>query len=143
MKKRVRLRTKMLILSFILVLSSVTVSGINMIFNISSKFEEEIGERAMAIARTISQMEDIQNAVIKDGGERLIQPIAERVRLSTNVDYIVILNMDRIRYSHPSESKVGLKFEGGDEGAAYSEAEYTSKAEGELGYAIRAFVPIF
>lgn len=142
MKKRVRLRTKMLILSFILVFSSVTVSGINMIFNISSTFEEEIGERAMAIARTISQMEDIQNHIGEDGGEEFIQPIAERVRLSTNVDYVVILDMNGIRYSHPSESMVGLKFTGGDEGAAYSESEYTSKAEGDLGYAIRAFVPI-
>ena len=142
MKKRVRLRTKMLILSFILVLSSVTVSGINMIINISSSFEEEIGERAMAIARTVSQMEDIQKHVGKDGGEEYIQPIAERVRLSTNVDYVVILDMNGIRHSHPSESNIGLKFSGGDESAAYSESEYTSKVEGDLGYAIRAFVPI-
>lgn len=142
MKKRVRLRTKMLILSFILVLSSVTVSGTNMIINISSAFEEELGERAIAIARTIAQTEDIQNYIGKEGGEEFIQPIAERVRLSTNVDYVVILDMNGIRYSHPSESRIGLKFVGGDEAAAYSELEYISKAEGDLGYAIRAFVPI-
>src|SRR5690625_5178385 len=142
MKKRIRLRTKMLMLSFILVLSSVTVSGINMIINISTSFEEEIGERAMAIARTVSQMEDIQKYVGKDGGEEYIQPIAERVRLSTNVDYVVILDMNGIRHSHPSESNIGLKFSGGDESAAYSESEYTSRVEGDLGYAIRAFVPI-
>lgn len=142
MNRRVRLRTKMLILSFILVFSSVIVSGINMIINISSSFEEEIGERAIAIARTISQMEDIQNYIGEDGGEDIIQPIAERVRLSTNVDYVVILDMKGTRYSHPSESRIGMKFKGGDEVAAYSELEYTSKAEGDMGYAIRAFVPI-
>lgn len=142
MRRRIKLRTKILILSFVLVLSSVAVSGGSMIFNISAKFEDELGERSMAIARTIAQMEDIQNAIGTPDGYKLVQPIAERVRLSTNVDYVVLLDMDRIRYSHPSESKLGLKFEGGDEGAAYSEAEYTSKAEGDLGYAIRAFVPI-
>lgn len=142
MKKRVRLRTKMVILSFILVLSSVTVSGINMIINISSAFEEEIGERGIAIARTIAQVEEIQKYIVEDGGEEYIQPIAERIRLSTNVDYVVILDMEGIRYSHPSESKVGLKFAGGDERQAFSELEYTSKVEGDLGYAIRAFVPI-
>lgn len=142
MKKIVKLRTKMLIWSFILVLSSVTVSGLIMIFNVSSAFEEEIGERAIAIARTISQTDGIENHLGEEGGYEYIQPIAERVRLSTNVDYVVILDMNGIRYSHPSESKIGQYFQGGDEVEAYSEQEYISKAEGDLGYAIRAFVPI-
>lgn len=132
----------MLILSFILVFFSVFVSGLFMIVNISSSFEEEIGERSMAIARTISQMEDVKYHVGQDGGSEYIQPVAERIRLSTNVDYVVILDMNGIRYSHPSTSRIGQKFAGGDETKAYTEQEYISKAEGDLGYAIRAFVPI-
>ncbi|WP_156289616.1 ATP-binding protein [Oceanobacillus salinisoli] len=142
MKKQIKLRTKMLILSFTLVLLSVIVSGITMLLSVSKSFEEEIGERAIAIARTISQLDDIRTSVGQTGGEDTIQPIVERIRLSTNVDYIVILDMDGIRYSHPSESRIGKKFTGGDERSAFSELEYTSKAEGELGFAIRAFVPI-
>src|SRR5690606_39696567 len=84
----------------------------------------------------------VQTCALPIYGEEVIQPIVERIRVSTNVDYIVILDMNRIRYSHPSESRIGQVFEGGDELAAFSELEYTSKAEGELGYAIRAFVPI-
>lgn len=142
MKKQIKLRTKILLLSSILVCISVLVSGLTMLVSVSASFEEEIGERAIAIARTIAQMDDIRNAVGRPNGEEVIQPIAERIRVSTNVDYIVILDMNRIRYSHPSESRIGQVFEGGDELAAFSELEYTSKAEGELGYAIRAFVPI-
>lgn len=71
-------------------------------------------------------MDDIRNAVGRPNGEEVIQPIAERIRVSTNVDYIVILDMNRIRYSHPSESRIGQVFEGGDELAAFSELEYTS-----------------
>src|SRR5690554_5407572 len=141
MKKQIKLRTKILLLSSILVCISVLVSGLTMLVSVSASFEEEIGERAIAIARTIAQMDDIRNAVGRPNGEEVIQPIAERIRVSTNVDYIVILDMNRIRYSHPSESRIGQVFEGGDELAAFSELEYTSKAEGELGYAIRAFVP--
>lgn len=141
-KKRIRLRTKMVILSFIIVFFSVVVSGFYMIINISNSFEDEIGERSIAIARTIAQMEDIQSYVGRANGEKVIQPVAERVRLSTNVDYVVILDMDGIRYSHPSESRIGQKFASGDEGAAFAELEYISKAEGDLGLAIRAFVPI-
>ncbi len=142
MRRKIKLRTKMLLLSFVLVSVSVTVSGFTMLYSISASFEAEIGERATAIARTIAQLDEIRSSVGRDGGEEVIQPIVERIRLSTNVDYIVVLDNDRVRYSHPSESFIGQVFEGGDERAAFSELEYTSKAEGELGFAIRSFVPI-
>lgn len=132
----------MLLLSFILVCFSVVASGWTMLYSISSSLEAEIQERAIAIARTVSQLDEIREHVGVSGGEEVIQPVAERIRLATNVDYIVILDMDHIRYSHPSEARIGEYFEGGDEAPAFSEMEYTSKAEGTLGYAIRAFVPI-
>lgn len=139
---RISLRMKMFIFSFILVIFSVGTSGIIMIHNISSSFEKELGARAIAIARTVAQLPEVRSQVGEDNGSIIIQPIAERVRLATDVDYIVIFDMDRIRYSHPSESKLGTLFEGGDEQASLSEHEYISKAKGVVGYAIRAFVPV-
>lgn len=142
MKRQIKLRTKILLLSFVLVCVSVIVSGMTMLYSISDSLEDEIGERATAIARTIAQLDEIQSSVGKSGGEEIIQPIVERIRLSTNIDYIVVLDRNRVRYSHPSESFIGEVFEGGDERAAFSELEYTSKAKGDLGFAIRSFVPI-
>src|SRR5690606_28606187 len=107
MKRRMKLRTKMLLLSFIFVSSSVIVSGLTMLYSISYSFEKEIRQRAIAISRTVAQLDEIRDYVGKEGGARVIQPVAERIRLATNVDYIVILDMDRIRYSHPSESRIG------------------------------------
>lgn len=138
----ISLRMKMFIFSFILVVCSVGTSGWIMIYNISVAFEKELGARAIAIARTVAQLPEVKTYVGKASGSDIIQPIAERVRLATDVDYIVVFDMERIRYSHPSESKLGTPFEGGDEQASLSEHEYISKAQGVLGYAIRAFVPI-
>ena len=90
-----------------------------MIHNLSGAFEKEFGARAIAIARTVSQLTDVQNNVGKPNGFEVIQPIAERIRLTTDVDYIVIIDMKKIRYSHPSESKLGTVFEGGDEIEAF------------------------
>jgi two-component system, CitB family, sensor histidine kinase DctS len=132
----------MLVMSFIVVSVSIAMSGWIMVYSISDAFEKELGERARAIARTVAQMPNIQNNVGKPGGEEKIQPVAERTRVATNVDYIVIIDMNRIRYSHPTEKLIGQKFVGGDELASLSEHEYISKAQGTLGYSIRAFVPI-
>src|SRR5690606_28416582 len=46
------------------------------------------------------------------------------------------------RYSHPLESYIGTTFAGGDEGPAFANHEYLSRAEGVLGPSIRAFVPV-
>ncbi|KOS67584.1 histidine kinase [Lysinibacillus contaminans] len=140
--KNISLRLKMFIFSFIIVISSIATSGAIMIHNLAGAFEKEFGARAIAIARTVSQLSDIQNNIGTEEGFEKIQPIAERIRLATDVDYIVVIDMNRIRYSHPSESKLGTVFEGGDEVEAFSQHEYISKARGVLGYSIRAFVPI-
>ncbi|ARK31823.1 ATP-binding protein [Halalkalibacter krulwichiae] len=139
---KITVRVKILIMSFIIVLISVMTSGWNMVHNITDAFETEIGERAIAIARTVAQMADIRELVGTEDGELGIQPIAERTRKATNVDYIVIIDMNSIRYSHPDEMLIGQKFVGGDEKGALDNAEYISRAQGTLGNAMRAFVPI-
>ena len=141
-KKNITLRLKMFIFSFFIVLFSVFTSGFIMLHNISDAFEMEFGSRAMAIARTVAQHGEIQQTVGTAEGLQTIQPIAERIRLATAVDYIVIFSMDGIRYSHPSEAKVGSVYEGIDQTEALSQHEYLSKAYGVQGYSIRAFVPV-
>lgn len=121
---------------------SVVTSGWIMIYSFSQALEKELGERTMAIARTVAQMPSIKNNVGQPDGEKVIQPIAERTRISTNVTYIVVFDMNRIRYSHPSQEQIGKAFVGGDESASLAEHEYTSKALGTLGYSTRSFVPI-
>lgn len=136
------LKFKMFLFSFVIVFFSIVTSGAMMIHNISGAFEKEFGARAIAIARTVAQMTDVQDTVGTNEGFEVIQPIAERIRLATDVDYIVIFDMDGVRYSHPSESKIGTIFEEAESSEALSQHEYISKAIGVQGYSIRAFVPI-
>lgn len=113
-----------------------------MIHNIAGAFEKEFGARAIAIARTVAHLEEVQKTVGTKEGFEVIQPIAERIRLATDVDYIVIFDMKGVRYSHPSESRIGTINEEIKNNEAYSQHEYISKAVGVQGYSIRAFVPI-
>lgn len=138
----ISLRMKMFMFSFILVLLSVVTSASIMIYSLSDSLEEQLGAKAIAIARTVSQLAEIKEQVGEDDGHLIIQPIAEKIRLATDVEYIVVFDMNRKRYSHPSEDRIGTEFEGGDEHASFSEHEYISKAKGVLGYSIRAFVPV-
>ena len=107
-----------------------------------SMMERELGSRAMAIARTVATMEEVQSNVGQPLGSKVIQPIAERIRLATNVEYIVVLDMGKTRYSHPLQRYIGTGFAGNDEGPALAGHEYISRAEGVLGPSVRAFTPV-
>lgn len=136
------LRTKMAILSFGSVFLAILIGGFIVVEKISITIEKEIGMRAMAIARTLAQSEVIRNNVGRPDGEEYIQPLAERTRLATGVEYIVIVDMEGIRYSHPVEERIGKKFTDPDLGPALANNEYISSAEGVLGPSVRAFVPV-
>ncbi|WP_152600699.1 ATP-binding protein [Pontibacillus yanchengensis] len=139
---RMPIRWKITILSFGIVLFSIVIGGIILIGNTIDNKEEELGERAMITGRTVANLPGVKNNLTKSKGWKQINPIVERIRTINGSDYIVVLNMNRIRFSHPVEDKLGTISSGKDEGPAFAEHSYTSKGEGELGTAIRAFVPI-
>lgn len=68
----------------------------------------------------------------------------ENIRKKLNVEFIVVMDMNGIRQSHPLKEKIGKKFEGGDEQRVLSKGEeYISISTGSLGPSFRAFAPIY
>ncbi len=102
----------------------------------------ELGRRAMAVARTVAQVEVVRQHLGAPDGATAIQPVVERMRVSTQVEYIVTFDMNRIRYSSPLAERIGQPFQGGDEGPALSQQAYVSRAVGVNGRAVRAFAPV-
>ncbi|MFG6115305.1 ATP-binding protein [Halobacillus sp. MO56] len=140
--KHMPIRWKITILSFGVVLFSIVIGGIIVIGNTIESKEDALGKQAMITGRTVANLPDIKEYLVEPGGWTKINPIVERIRTVNDADYIVILNMNRIRYSHPVSEKLGKVSSGKDEGPAFAEHSYTAKAQGEMGTAIRAFVPI-
>ncbi|MCL6447207.1 MAG: sensor histidine kinase [Armatimonadetes bacterium] len=136
------LRHKLALLSFVSAALAVLIGGLIITVKISGMLEAEMGNRALAIARTLAQMEIIQTNVGRAGGEKAIQPIAEKTRLATGVDYIVVVDLQRIRYSHPVAERIGKLFEDEDIGPALHDHEYVSYTAGVMGPSVRAFVPV-
>lgn len=136
------LRWKIVALTTALVLVSFFSGLVLLGFNILSAVEAELGRRAMSVARTVAQVELVKERLGKPDGPDAIQPVVERMRLATGVEYIVLFDMDRIRYSHPLRERIGTRFEGGDEGPALSQQAYVTRAVGVNGPSVRAFVPV-
>ncbi|TCT18273.1 two-component system sensor histidine kinase DctS [Melghiribacillus thermohalophilus] len=140
--KRMPIKLKIMILSFGVVLFCLMIGGIILIGNIYQDRERELGERGLMIGRMVANLPEVKDYITETEGWRKLNPMIDQIRTINRADYIVVLNMNRIRYSHPIEEKLGTISSGKDEGAAFAEHSYVSKAKGELGVSVRSFVPI-
>ncbi|MFJ7408296.1 MULTISPECIES: ATP-binding protein [unclassified Lysinibacillus] len=105
--------------------------------------EKQIGVEALNIAKTIASMEEIITAFDEEHPSETIQLIVEPLRQEIDAAFIVVGNAEGVRYSHPSEDKIGHKMVGGDNDAALQNKQaYTSKTIGSLGESIRGKAPI-
>jgi two-component system CitB family sensor kinase len=138
-----KIRTKIILMGLAFFGASLAVVGFVTSRKIVAQFETRLGENAMNVALSVSEIPDIQRSLGKPGGERVIQPIAERIRRKTGAEYIVLFDMRGVRYSHPVEERIGKTFVGGDEGLVFRGETYVSKAVGTLGPSMRAFVPVY
>ncbi len=110
---------------------------------IIAPYETFIGENAMNIAQAVANIPEIQKNIGHPRGHLIIQPLADSIRKKTKAEFIVVIDMNGHRYSHPIPQRIGKKVVGGDEGMALRGESYISKAIGTLGPSMRAFVPIY
>lgn len=108
-------------------------------------------ERALSIAQTVALMPSIRQAFREADPSATIQPLAEAIRQSTGVSFVVVSNRNLIRYSHPNPALVGQPLSAGVDPEVSAEdnqlgldgRSHLVQEVGSLGPSIRAKVPIF
>ncbi len=71
----------------------------------------------------------------------LLQPYAERVMATTEIDYLTVMDTDRTRYTHRNTWQIGREFVGTTAPALRGET-FTEVYDGTLGPSVRAVVPV-
>lgn len=139
--QRLRLSKQIFLLQLaIIVLTLGTGVGVS-IQQARAALDEQSGEKSLAIARTVAAMPEIRRAFAADDPPATIQPIAERVRLSTGAAFVVVANDRGIRYSHTNPEKIGQPLST-DPSEPLAGREYVGVQTGSLGASVRAKVPI-
>ena len=101
-------------------------------------------DRAVAVAEAVADSPTVRAAVtarIRRDRAAILQPYAEQVRVDTDTDFVVVMGLDRIRYTHPNPDNIGKPFIG-DLGDAPEGEVFTEEATGTLGPSVRAVVPV-
>jgi two-component system CitB family sensor kinase len=136
------LSTQILLLQVAIIVLTVTAGFVVSLWQARAQIDEQEGEQSLAIARSVASMPAVRNAFQLRHPERVIDPIAERIRARTHAAFIVVANKQGIRYSHPDKSKIGQKIST-DPSIALSGKEFVGVQTGTLGRSVRAKTPVY
>ncbi|HLR69250.1 MAG TPA: sensor histidine kinase [Virgibacillus sp.] len=138
------LKLKMILLFSLLIIGIFIIFGLFLRSFISATMEDQIGKRALGVAKSVANTPEIREAFELENPARVIQQIVQPIQEATDAEFIVVGNEEGIRYSHPDPDRLGEKMVGGDNDRALNKGEsYISKSTGSLGRSIRGKVPIY
>lgn len=137
------LQWKLTALVVALLLFSGVVAGYFSWRVLTKEVDGMMGDRLQGLARMIAARPEVSDAFTLENPSMALQPMADTWAFLSGIDFIVIFNMDAIRYTHPNRELLGKRFTGGDEEMALLGGYYVSKAEGISGPSIRAFAPVY
>ncbi|MGD6775142.1 MULTISPECIES: ATP-binding protein [Bacillaceae] len=142
-KKPLRLQTKLIIL-IVTLLIGIIVLICGVFFYLEMKeLKANTGKRALQIAKTISYMPEVQEAMGSENPSTTLQPLTLKIQQEIDAQFVVIGNNQGLRYTHPDFDKIGKQMVGGDNIRALEDGKaYISEATGSLGLSIRGKAPI-
>lgn len=130
------------LLQTLIVLTVVGTSAVLAYLEVRRDHRADAETRSTAVALAVADAPSVLRALDDPEPSTAIQPYAERVRRDTGTDFVVVMDLDRTRYSHPNPDEIGKKFIG-DLGGAPDGEVFTQEYEGTLGPSMRAVVPVF
>ncbi|MCM2676070.1 PAS domain-containing protein [Alkalicoccobacillus plakortidis] len=142
-KKTYSLKTIIILLVCMVVLIALSCTSILVAYDNAKTTRISLEDKVWTIATSFARSPVVIEGLTNENTRERLQEYTLEVQSETNVEYIVVMDMDRIRLTHPTFDQVGKKFVGNDEGLAFEGETYTSTAEGTLGESLRAFIPVF
>jgi two-component system CitB family sensor kinase len=64
-------------------------------------------QRALDIAQTTAADPQIRQAMAHGGGDGVVQTVAERIRKAARASYVVVIDLQGVRHSHPHPALIG------------------------------------
>lgn len=142
-KRPMKLGTTVILMVSAVLFSVLLVVHLIYFSQISNMTRDALAGKALAVARTLANSPEIRQGLMKKPEESGIQAIAQAVNKSNDFLFIVVTNMQSIRYSHPEAQRIGQPFKGDDILLALQGKENVAINRGFLAQALRVFTPIY
>ncbi|OKK08975.1 SpoIIE family protein phosphatase/ATP-binding protein [Streptomyces sp. CB02400] len=128
-------------LQVVIVLVLVLAAAAALVLQARADTEREARNRALAVARTFAQAPGVRMALAAEDPSVVLQPRAEAARKASEVDFIVVMTTEGVRYTHPDPAQIGRHYIGSI-GPAAQGGTVRETVTGTLGPSTRAVVPV-
>ncbi|WP_145865602.1 SpoIIE family protein phosphatase/ATP-binding protein [Streptomyces capillispiralis] len=129
------------VLHLMIVLLLVVAAVVALVLQVRRDSTQEARNRSLAVAETFANAPGVTEALEAPDPTAVLQPRAEAVRKQAHVDFVVVMNTDGIRYTHPKPDRIGRQFVGTIAPALAGEP-VVEEIEGTIGQLVQAVVPV-
>ncbi|MFI8635134.1 SpoIIE family protein phosphatase [Streptomyces chartreusis] len=129
------------VLQAAIVVLLVVAAVVALVLQVRTDTKREAGNRSLAVAQSFAKAPGIEEALSSPDPSAVLQPRAEAARKATDVDFIVVMTKDGIRYTHPNPDRIGKHFVG-TIAPAVAGGIVRETYTGTLGPSVRAVVPV-
>ncbi|MGD7055230.1 DcuS/MalK family sensor histidine kinase [Sutcliffiella horikoshii] len=143
MLKKLKLRPLIILLVCLVVVLSLLITDILISQHVTKTIKEDKEEKAKVIARIVAKDDTVRQGLLSEERAPAIQSYTADILETADVLFIVVMDMEGIRKSHPNEENIGRPFEGGDELAVLAGEESTSISKGTMVTSLRTFTPVY
>ena len=144
--RRLKLKSLMMLILGLMALLQTSMLGWSAMQYLNQSLNDEIGLKTLHVAKTIAAMPEVA-AAVQNNDSSYLQPLSLTLAHQTNALFVVFGNLQGLRLAHPNTTKLGASMMDDDNGnisPTLSQGRAViSKAEGSLGWSMRARAPIF
>jgi len=144
--RKLKLKSRMMFILGLMALLQTSMLGLFALQYLNQSLNDEIGVRALHVAKTIAAMPEVANAV-KRSDTNYLQPLSLTLAQEIHARFVVIGDAAGLRLAHPNTAKLGASMMDDDNdeiSPTLSQGRAViSKAEGSLGWSMRARAPVF
>ncbi|GGZ91578.1 histidine kinase [Streptomyces echinoruber] len=129
------------LLQVVVVVLLVVAAVVALLLQVRHDTSTEARNRSLAVAETFANAPGTRQALSAPDPTAVLQPRAEAARRAAHVDFVVVMNTDGIRYTHPRPDRIGKKFVG-TIAPALAGRPVTEEINGTIGRLVQAVVPV-
>ena len=135
------LARRLFLIQLVLIVAVCIALSVTSYVTTMNNIREATADRVLSIAETLAHDPFVTTAVTEDDPSAKLQPYAQTVISTAEVDFVTIMDRDRTRYTHPDPKQLGKPYIGSIDEALTGHSQ-TEEYVGTLGASVRAIVPI-
>ncbi|MBP2050033.1 serine phosphatase RsbU (regulator of sigma subunit)/PAS domain-containing protein/anti-sigma regulatory factor (Ser/Thr protein kinase) [Streptomyces griseochromogenes] len=128
-------------LQVVIVLLLIVSAVVAQVLQVRHDSNQEARNRSLAVAQTFANAPGTAAALRAPDPTAILQPKAEEARKASGVDFVVVMNTDGIRYTHPKPDRIGKKFVG-TIAPAVAGGTVVEEIHGTIGELVQVVVPV-